>query len=311
VRVVISGATGLIGRAVGASLEQEGVEVTRLVRRPPMSPTEVRWDPHGRAGGLGPQVLSGADAVLHLSGAGVASRRWTDARKQELRDSRIGSTTSLIEAITAVPEPPPVLLAGSAIGWYGDTGTHTVDESAPAGAGFLATLVRDWEAATAPAAAAGIRVVNLRSGLVMSGHGGMLGPLLPLFRLGLGARIGSGGQYMSWIALADEVRAIRFLLGSAELSGPVNLTAPEPVTNAEFTVALATALRRPALLAVPAPLVRAGLGEVSSELLGSIRATPVRLLEAGFTFTYPAIGSALSAELTQQRPPRPGYPRVG
>jgi hypothetical protein len=311
VRVVISGATGLIGGAVGASLEQDGVEVTRLVRRPPTSPTEVRWNPRARAGGLDPQVLSGADAVLHLSGAGVASRRWTDARKQELRDSRIGSTTALIEAITAAPAPPPVLLSGSAIGWYGDTGTHAVDESAPAGAGFLATLVRDWEAATAPATAAGIRVVNLRSGLVMSGQGGMLGPLLPLFRLGLGGRIGSGAQYMSWVALTDEVRAIRFLLGSAELSGPVNLTAPEPVTNAEFTVALAAALRRPALLAVPAPLVRAGLGEVSSELLGSIRATPARLLEAGFTFTYPAIGSALSAELTPRRPPRPGYPRVG
>jgi uncharacterized protein len=298
VRVVITGATGLIGTALAAALEHDGAEVTRLVRRPATSPAEVRWDPHAVGGGLDPAVLSGTDGVVHLSGAPVAGGRWTAARKQELRDSRIASTRALTEAIAAAPVPPPVLLAGSAVGWYGDTGGREVDESAPAGRGFLADLVRDWEAAAAPASAAGSRVVNLRTGIVLTGQGGMLGPLLPLFKLGLGARLGNGGQYLSWIALTDHVRAVRFLLDDGELSGPVNLTAPAPVTNAGFTAALAGALHRPALLRVPAGILRAGLGELSGELLGSARVLPARLQQAGFTFSYPAIGPALAAELS-------------
>jgi uncharacterized protein (TIGR01777 family) len=297
VRVVITGASGLIGTALAASLQRDGIEVTRLVRGKPTSVTQVKWDPQARAGGLDPGVLDGADGVVHLAGAPIAGGRWTEARKRELRDSRIASTTALVEAMTAESAPPPVLLCGSAIGWYGDTGDREVDESAAAGTGFLADLVRDWEAATAPASAAGIRVVNLRSGVVLSRKGGMLASLLPLFKLGLGARIGAGGQYLSWIALADEVRATRFLLDTGEISGPVNLTAPAPVTNAEFTAALATALRRPALLRVPGALVQAGLGELSGELLGSARVVPARLEQAGFTFSYPAIGSALAAAL--------------
>jgi uncharacterized protein (TIGR01777 family) len=232
---------------------------------------------------------------VHLSGAPIAGGRWTPARKQELRDSRIASTTALVEAIAAAPEPPPVLLAGSAIGWYGDTGTREVDEAAPAGSGFLPGLVRDWEAAATQASAAGVRVVNLRTGIVLSGQGGMLGPLLPLFKLGLGARLGGGDQYLSWIAVADWVRAARFLLDDGKLAGPVNLTAPEPVTNTEFTAALARAVRRPALLRVPAVLLRTGLGEVSGELLGGARVLPARLEQAGFAFSYPAIGPALDA----------------
>lgn len=294
-RVVITGATGLIGTALGAALEQDGIEITRLVRHAPTSVTEVKWDPRARAGGLDPAVLSGTDCVVHLSGAPIAGGRWTPARKQELRDSRVASTTALVEAITAAPSPPPVLLSGSAIGWYGDTGDRVVDESAPAGSGFLATLVRDWEAAAAPASAAGVRVVNLRTGIVLSGRGGMLGPLLPLFRLGLGARLGGGGQYLSWIAATDWVRAARFLIDDGDIAGPVNLTAPEPVTNAEFTTALARAVSRPALLRVPAVLLRTGLGEVSSELLGGARVLPARLERAGFMFSYPAIGPALDA----------------
>lgn len=295
-RVVITGATGLIGTALSVGLERDGIEVTRLVRRPPTSAAEVMWDPRARAGGLDPAVLSSADAVVHLSGAPVAGGRWTDARKQELRDSRIASTTALVEAITAAAPPPPVLLCGSAIGWYGDTGDREVTETAPAGSGFLAGLVRDWEAAAAPASAAGTRVVNLRSGIVLSRKGGMLGPLVPLFRLGLGVRMGAGAQYLSWIALTDHVRAARFLL-DGEIAGPVNLTAPVPVTNAEFTAALARALGRPALLRVPAVLLRTALGELSGEVLGSTRVLPARLQQAGFTFSYPAIAGALAAEL--------------
>jgi uncharacterized protein len=297
VRVVITGATGLIGTALTASLERDGIEVTRLVRRPATSVTEVSWDPRARAGGLDPAVLSGADGVVHLSGAPIAGGRWTAARKHELRDSRIASTQALVQAITAAPSPPPAFLCGSAIGWYGETGAREVDESAPAGSGFLSDLVRDWEAAAAPASAAGVRVVNLRSGVVLARKGGMLGPLVPLFKLGLGARLGGGGQYLSWIALTDHARATRFLLEHADITGPVNLTAPSPVTNGEFTAALAQALSRPALLRVPTALLRAGLGELSSELLGSARVVPAKLTQAGFTFTYPIIGTALAAEL--------------
>ncbi len=302
VRIVISGATGLIGSALAASLDRDGIEVTRLVRRSPASPAEVSWDPRATAGRLDPAVLSGAAGVVHLSGASVAGGRWTAARKRQLRDSRIASTRAIVEAIAAAPDPPPALLCASAIGWYGDTGDRPVTESAPAGSGFLATLVRDWEAAAA-AAPAGTRVVNLRSGLVLSGRGGVLGggvlgPLLPLFRLGLGARLGTGRQYLSWIARTDEVRAIRFLLDHPGVTGPVNLTAPAPVTNAVFTAALARAVHRPALLAVPAVALRAGLGEASGELLGSARVLPEKLEQAGFSFRYPAIAAALAAELS-------------
>jgi uncharacterized protein (TIGR01777 family) len=297
VRVVITGATGLIGTALAARLQQDGVTVTRLVRRPPASAAEVRWDPRARAGGLDPAVLSGADAVVHLSGASVAGGRWTAARKRELRESRIGSTRALVEAITAAPVPPPALLCASAIGWYGDTGGRAVTEADPAGSGFLPELVRDWEATAATAAQAGVRVVYLRSGLVLARAGGLLGPLLPLFRLGLGARLGDGRQCLSWIALTDHLRATRFLLDGSDLAGPVNVTAPEPASNAEFTAALARAVRRPAVLRVPAAVLRTGLGEASSELLGGARVLPARLQEAGFTFEYPALDAALAAEL--------------
>ena len=242
-------------------------------------------------------MLSGSDAVINLSGAPVAGGWWTQARKKELRDSRLNATATLVTAITAAAAPPPVLLSGSAIGWYGDTGDREVDETAPAGSGFLPVLAADWEAAAAPASAAGTRVVLLRTGLVLASQGGLLGPLTPLFKLGLGARLGDGRQYQSWIALADHVRAMRFLLDQGEISGPVNLTAPTPVTNAQFTAALGRAAHRPALLRVPAPLLRVGLGELSTELLSGSRVLPARLLAAGFTFRYPGIDAALSAAL--------------
>jgi len=293
-RIVMGGATGLIGTALSDSLRQDGHDVVRLVRRVPGGPGQVQWDP-GRP--LDPAVLSGADAVVNLSGAPIAGGWWTQSRKRALRDSRISATTTLVTAITAAEAPPPVLLSGSAIGWYGDTGDREVDETAPAGRGFLPELVADWEAAAAPASAAGTRVVSLRTGLVLAGQGGLLGPLAPLFKLGLGARLGDGRQYLSWIALADHVRAARFLLDRGEIAGPVNLTAPTPVTNAEFTAALGRAAHRPARLWVPSPLLRAGLGELSSELLSGARVRPARLLAAGFTFRYPGIDAALAAAL--------------
>ena len=296
VRVAVTATTGLIGRALTTELERGGAEVVRLVRTA-AGPGQLRWDPASPEGGLDPAALAGLDAVVHLSGAPIAGGRWTTARRQELRASRIGSTRALIRALLASGSPPPVLLAASAIGWYGDTGTRAVDERAPNGTGFLPGLVRDWEAATEPAAAAGIRVVNLRSGIVLSPGGGMLRPLLLPFRLGLGARIGPGTQYLSWITLADHLRACQFLLTEPAVSGPVNLTAPEPVPNAVFTTALARQLHRPALLRLPAGLLRAGLGELSTELLSSYRVLPARLREAGFPFQHAEIGAALTAVL--------------
>ena len=295
-RVAITGATGLIGGALAECLSGDGADVLRLVRRPAVGAAELRWDPAQADGGLAADALDGVDAVVHLSGAPIASRRWTPARKRELRASRVDSTAALIRAMLAAPTPPRVLLAGSAIGWYGNTAEQAVDESAPNGAGFLPTLVRDWEAATAPASAAGIRVVNLRSGIVLSSRGGLLRPLLLPFRLGLGAKVGVGTQYLSWITLTDHLRAMQFLL-TQDLSGPVNLTAPAPATNADLTRALARAVHRPAVLQVPAAVVRLGLGELSAELLGSCRVVPARLEGAGFTFQHPTIGPAVAAAI--------------
>ncbi len=260
----------------------------------------MQWDPQA-AGGLDPAALDDVTAVVNLAGAPVAAGRWTDARKAELRASRIQSTKTLVRAMAAAPTPPGVLISGSAIGWYGDTGDRPVDESAPAGPGFLAGLARDWEAAAAQASSAGTRVACVRTGIVLSRSGGMLGQLLPVFRLGLGARLGGGDQYISWISLSDEVRAIRFLLDARDVDGPVNLTAPEPVTNAQFTTVLAAQLSRPALLRVPGALLRAGLGELSSELLAGARVLPRKLTEAGFEFRHRDLRTALAAELAPGR----------
>jgi uncharacterized protein len=300
-RVIVSGSSGLIGKALRARLTGAGDEVVRLVRRPASAAGEVRWDPHAPGGGIDPAALDGAGAVVHLAGAPIAAGRWTAARKQEIRDSRIAGTSALVSALTAMDRPPRVLLSGSAIGYYGDTGGREVDESSPGGSGFLADVVRDWEAAAAPAGEAGIRVVSLRTGIVLSRHGGVLGRLLPMFRLGLGARIGAGTQVMSWIMLTDLVRILCFLLEQGDISGPVNLTAPHPATNAEFTSALAAAAGRRAWLTVPAAALQFGLGEVAGELLSSARVMPRRLLEAGREELWRSggsIGTALAAELS-------------
>lgn len=296
-KVAVTGASGLIGSALTAALRAGGDQVVTLVRRTPSSASEIAWDPLTRLGSLEPGILDGTDAVVHLAGAGVADHRWTESYKEEIRSSRAQGTTALTEFLAAMDQPPAVLLSGSAVGWYGDTGGREVDESAPAGSGFLAGVVREWEAAADPAREAGIRVATLRTGLVMSRHGGVLAKSLPPFRLGLGAKLGSGTQYMSWVSLDDWIRAARFLVDHEEISGPVNLTAPNPVTNAAFTTALAGALHRPALLSIPSPVLAIALGGVTSDLMTSARVLPRVLGEAGFGFTYPGLDGALAAEL--------------
>jgi uncharacterized protein len=296
-KVAVTGSSGLIGTALVAGLRADGHEVIRLVRAAPAAPGEIAWDPRADRGGLDPRSLDGVAAVVHLAGAAVAGRRWTPGYRAEIRNSRVQGTRALVSALAAMAAPPGVLLSGSAIGWYGDTGGREVTESDPAGNGFLADVVRDWEAAAGDAAAAGVRVVTLRSGVVLSPKGGILGRLLPLFRLGLGGRIGSGRQVMSWIGLSEWVAAARFLLGRADISGPVNLTTPSPVSNAEFTSALAAAVHRPAVLTVPAPALKLAVGGVSSDILSSARVLPKRLLAGGYRFQHPGIAGALAAEL--------------
>ncbi|MFI0721038.1 TIGR01777 family oxidoreductase [Streptomyces sp. NPDC021224] len=294
-RIAVTGASGLIGGALRAGLERDGHEVVRLVRREPAGPDEVRWDP--AAGRLDPRDLTGVEAVVHLAGAGVGDRRWTAARKKVLYDSRVVGTRTLAEALAAMDVPPRVLVCGSAIGYYGDTGDRPVDESAPAGHGFLAELVRDWEAAAQPAAAAGIRTAFARTGLVVAREGGAWGRLFPIFTAGLGGRLGNGRQFWSFISLRDELAALRHILDTAALTGPVNLTAPEPLTNREVTAAMGRVLHRPTLAAVPAPVLRAALGEFAGDVLGSQRVLPARLLESGFTFAHPGIDDAIRAAL--------------
>ena len=300
--VAVSGSSGLIGSALTASLRADGHQVVRLVRRPPRGSDEVRWDP--RAADAGDPRLDGVDACVHLAGAGVGDHRWTPRYKAEIRASRVLATRALATALAAAQPLPKVLVAASAIGWYGDTDGAEVTEDAPAGRGFLSRVVHDWEAAAKPAADAGIRVAHIRSGLVLGAGGGVLGRLALPAGFGLLPRFGDGHQVMSWISLTDEIRAIRFLLGADGddgdgRSGPYNLTAPNPVTDSELTSALHAAFKRPDFrwLRVPAPLLRLAVGESASELLNSARVLPRRLLAAGFEFEYPTIGAALAAEL--------------
>jgi uncharacterized protein (TIGR01777 family) len=291
-RIAVTGASGLIGSALVPALRQDGHSVVRLVRREARAADELSWDPAEHR--LDPGALDDVDAVVHLSGAGVGDKRWTRAYMQELIDSRVDSTTTIATALAHAAPRPRVLLSGSAVGWYGDTGAAAVDETAPNGTGFLAELGRAWEAATRPAEEAGVRVAHLRTGLVLAPKGGLLGRLAPLFRLGLGGRLGSGRQYQPWISLADEVDAIRFLLTADDISGPVNLTGPEPVTNAEFTRVLGGVLNRPTVLTVPAFALRIALDGFADEgaLIGQ-RAVPRVLTEHGFTFSHRELEPAL------------------
>ncbi|MEU1038979.1 TIGR01777 family oxidoreductase [Streptomyces sp. NPDC005907] len=294
-RIAIAGASGLIGSALARSLAADGHEVVRIVRRAPRTKDEVRWDPRARR--VDTAGLAGCAAVVNLAGAGIASRRWTEDYRREIRDSRVLGTAALAEAVASLDTPPRVLVNGSAIGIYGDTGDRAVDESAPPGEGFLPSVCVEWEGAAAAAREAGVRTVFARTGLVVARGGGAWGKLFPVFKAGLGGRMGDGRQYWSYISLHDEVAALRHLIDTESLSGPVNLTAPEPLTNAEVTAAMGRVLRRPTLFAVPASVLRAALGGMAGDVLGSQRVRPARLLDSGFVFAFPSIDAALRSAL--------------
>lgn len=294
-RIAVTGSTGLIGSALVRSLREDGHEVVRFVRREPASADEARWDP--ARGHVDPGGLAGCGAVVHLAGAGVGEHRWTPAYKKEIRDSRVLGTTTLANALAALDEPPAVFVSGSAVGYYGDTGDRAVDEDAPAGHGFLPSVCVEWEGAAQPARAAGIRTVFARTGLVVAREGGAWGRLFPVFRAGAGGRLGNGRQYWSYISLRDEIAALRHIIDTPSIEGPVNLTAPEPLTNRQVTAAMARVLHRPAVMAVPAPALRVALGEFAEDVLGSQRVLPTRLLESGFVFRDPGIEQAIRAAL--------------
>jgi uncharacterized protein (TIGR01777 family) len=289
--IAIAGSSGLIGSALVYALRATDNRVLRIVRRAPSNPDELHWNPD--TGEFDPSSLQGVDAVVNLCGVNVGEKRWSGAFKQSLRDSRITPTEVLSAAV--VDAGVGVLVNASAVGYYGDTRDRIADETAAAGSGFLAQLCEDWEAATQPAQEAGVRVVLARTGLVLGPSGGILGRLRPIFSLGLGARIGNGRQYMPWISLEDEVRALLFAISNDSLSGPANLTGPAPVTNAEFTAALGRAVNRPTPWMLPGFVVRTALGEFAEEgLLGGQRAIPAALERAGFQFHHNTIGEALS-----------------
>ncbi|MCX6441877.1 MAG: TIGR01777 family oxidoreductase [Actinobacteria bacterium] len=291
-RIAITGASGLIGSALVGHLKSEGHTVQRLVRRATVAPDEIQWDP--KTGYVDIEALRGVDAVIHLAGVGVGDKRWTKRYKSEILNSRLLGTTAIANAVAEVK--PQVFISASAIGWYGDSGNRAVIESDSVGNDFLAAVCREWEGAAD--LAGDVRTVKLRTGLVLDPTGGALGRMLPLFRFGLGGKLGSGKQWWSWITLHDVVRAIIFAL-EHPIAGPVNLTTPNPVTNQEFTAALARAMNRPALFPAPAIALKIALGGFASEVLGSKKVMPNALSDAGFVWDYPHITNALTALIDQ------------
>jgi len=288
-RVLISGASGLLGSAIARALEAEGAVITRLVRRNASGTNQILWEP-----GKPLTLPSTFDAVIHLAGESVVGR-WTAAKKARIRDSRVQGTRTLAEAVARMETKPQVLVAASAIGYYGDRGDEVLNEESVSGTGFLADVCREWEAASEPAERAGVRVVHLRTGVVLSKHGGALGQMLLPFRFGLGGRLGSGRQWWSWIHVDDIVGAVLRVLNTDALRGAVNLVSPNPVTNAEFTSALGTALSRPAILPAPAFALRLALGEMADEvLLASQRVLPKRLVASGYEFSFHKLDAALA-----------------
>jgi len=301
VRFVVGGASGLIGTALVAGLESRGHDVVRLVRTK-AGPGDSVWDP--QSGRLEASVISGADVVVNLAGAGIGDKRWTADRKELLVRSRVESTALLAQTMVEASDPPGVFLSGSAVGFYGDRGDEELDETSPPGEGFVADLCQQWESAARPAAEAGVRVVNLRTAVVLTPHGGALAKQLPLFRFGVGGRLGSGRQWFPWISMTDEVRAIMWAAETDVLDGPVNLAAPGSVTNRELTRLLAGVLGRPAVLPVPRFVLRVALGEMTGELLASAHICPRRLLDSGFSFEHPDLTIALEAVLATQKAAR-------
>lgn len=287
-RIAVTGSSGLIGTAIVGHLRSEGHTVQRLVRRQTVAPDEISWDP--QAGTVDLAALEGVDAVIHLAGAGVGDKRWTTKYKSEILNSRLLGTTTIANAVATVK--PKVFITASAMGWYGETGNRAVTEKDRGGDDFLAVVCREWE--NAADLAGDVRTVKLRTGLVLDPTGGALGRMIPLFRFGIGGRLGSGKQWWSWITLHDLLRAVNFSMENS-ISGPVNVTAPNPATNQEFTAALARAMHRPAVFPVPSIALKIAFGGFSSEMLGSKRVLPEVLTEAGFHFDYPHIGAALEA----------------
>ena len=292
-RIAVTGATGMIGSALVGHLKSEGHTVQKLVRRPVVSSDEISWDP--KAGTIDLAALEGVDAIIHLAGANVGDRRWTKRYKAEILNSRLLGTNTIATAVSQLK--PSVFISASAIGWYGETGNRAVTENDRPGDDFLATVCKEWESAAD--LAGDVRTVKLRTGLVLEPNSGALGKMLPLFRFGLGGKLGNGKQWWSWITLHDQIKAICFLLEN-QIEGAVNLTSPNPATNQEFTSALARAMRRPALFPVPGFALKLVLGGFSSEILGSKRVIPKKLTDAGFQFDFPHLAPAL-AELIEQQ----------
>ncbi|MEV4704929.1 TIGR01777 family oxidoreductase [Actinoplanes sp. NPDC049316] len=301
-RILMAGASGFLGTSLSERLRRSGHEITQLVRRPAENPGEAAWKPS--AGQLDPALVAAADVVINLAGAGVGDKRWNARYKSLIRSSRVDTTGTIASTISKLPaaDRPRALLQSSAVGWYGDTGDREVTEEAPAGTGFLADVCRVWEAAARPAEDAGTRVALLRTGLPLDARGGLLKPQMPLFRAGAGAKLGGGKQWVPWIAFADWLAAVEFVLERDDLAGPVNLVGPEPATNAEFTRTLGKVLNRPAVLQVPGLALQVALGEFAHEALRSQRVLPGVLQRAGFTFAYPDLESALRAAVDEDRP---------
>lgn len=290
-KVMVAGSSGLIGTALVRLLLDEGHEVLRLVRRAPVGSNEVNWDPE--AGSIDIEALDGIEAVIHLGGASIAGKRWNAAYKQEIRESRINSTRLISETIAQLDPKPAVFLCASALGYYADRGDEILTENSPRGEGFLADVTQEWEGATLPASEAGVRVCNMRIGVVLSKDGELPRSLLTPFRFGLGGKLGNGRQYMSWIHVEDVARAFAFVLKTESMNGPINVSAPDPVTNAQFTKSLGRILSRPALFRVPGFALRIAMGEMAQFALGSTRLYPLKLTQSGFKCKWDEIEPAL------------------
>jgi uncharacterized protein (TIGR01777 family) len=296
-KVAVTGGSGSLGAALVAALRSDGHEVLLLVRRRSAAPDQIEWHPD--TGQVDLDRLAGTEGVVNLAGAGLGDRPWTPAYRRTVLESRTSSTNTIATAMAALDPKPRVLLSQAAIGYYGASGDAVVDEDAPAGRTYLAEIVSAWEQATAPAAVAGIRVVTMRTGLVVTGKGGAFGGrLIPIFKLGLGGRIGwTGSQWWSWVTLTDWVRAVRFLLARDDISGPVNISAPEPLTNADITTTMGRVLHRPTVFRVPGFALKLPLRDFAEDMLAGQRVSPRKLLEAGFVFDQPTFEAGLRHEL--------------